>query len=112
MHHSDRMHRGDRQSHRAAAAGAPYPPPPGPGSTVTRIASGHRVSTAGTALERGYECVSTRWRRGWPERPAGSRRRGAFCRGRCVGVLDGDLGAFWLDLANWGQTRHGVRRAR
>jgi hypothetical protein len=38
--------------------------------------------------------------------------RGAFCRGRCVGVLDGDLGAFWLDLANWGQTRHGVRRAR
>ena len=44
---------------------------------------------------------------------AGPRvRRGAFCRGRCVGVLDGDLGAFWLDLANWVQTRHGVRRAR
>ena len=61
MHHSDRMHRSNRQLHRARRlarryrAGTPYPPPPGvsitnrsPAATVTESHPRTGVSTAGT----------------------------------------------------------------
>ncbi len=102
MHHSDRIHRSNRQLHRARRlarryqAGAPYPPPPGISTTNRSLAATvtetHRrtgVSTARTTPGRRHECVSTQRRKGRPARPAGSHYPGAFCRGRRVGVLDG-----------------------
>jgi len=72
MHRSDRMHRSNRQLHRARClarpyrTGAPSPPPPGVSITnrspaATGIESHPRMgaSTAGTALGRCHGCVST-----------------------------------------------------